>query len=286
VATLPPIVARLRVCGPPTQGRAHPSHELRRRELRERDRGPDAKVVVGLLDALQLGHGRDVEERGAGRGIAGRARDHVGAARDRAQLARALDQDLERLLERAGTEVAGRGGLGGDARRRRRPRARGLDHGREDLLIPGAAAEVPGQGAADVVELGRRRGLREEGLRAQDHSRHARAALDGALGDEGLLQRMERVPGGEAFDRLHRRPVRLVREHEAGVHGLAVHEHGARAALAAAAALARPREPERVAEEVEEPMVGPDAQRVPLAVDRQRDVDLVGHRAVRSGPGP
>src|SRR5580704_10280871 len=121
---------------------------------------------------------------------------------------------------------------------RRRPLPRRALHRRDDLRIGGAATEVAGQPVLDRVVV--RVGMAVEQLLGHQYeSGRAEAALERALLDEGLLDRVERAVGVERLDRRHLGAVRERREIEAARHRGAVDDHGAAPAQALAAALAR-----------------------------------------------
>src|SRR6202011_179383 len=77
-------------------------------------------------------------------------------------------------------------------------------------------------------------------------------ALHGALGEERVLQRAELSVLAQSFDRGDLAALDLGRKHQAGVDGAAVHQQGARAALAEIAALLGPGEVEIIADEVQQ----------------------------------
>ena len=238
-------------------------------------RGPDADLVAHFLDAPQLGHRGQVEERGqVGLAVLRRHQD-VGPPRDRPHLARALNQDLERLLERAGPEVEGRRGLGCKGRRR----GCGGDplHRGEDLRVAGAATKVAGQGSTHLVLGDRARGVIEQRLRGHDHARDADAALRSPMLDERVLEGVKAIALGQALDGLDGGAIRLIREHQAGVDGLAVHEHRARAALALAAAFLGPGQAQVLAQHVDEPLVAAHPQAPRLAVHGAGEVEGISH---------
>ena len=108
----------------------------------------------------------------------------------------------------------------------------GAGEGIGDRAVAGAPAQVSLEVLGKVVELlGRQRGRRG------DHARGAEAALEPRGLDESPLHRMRSVGGAEAR---HRRDVVsrcAERGEHAGVHGCAVDQHRARAAVARVAAL-------------------------------------------------
>src|SRR5262249_30309128 len=80
-----------------------------------------------------------------------------------------------------------------------------------------------------------------------------------------------------AFDRHHRVAVVHHREREAGIDSPAIHEHGARAALAVIASLLRSGEVEMFAERVEQRSPCVELEVMGLTVDTER------HRRARRG---
>ena len=189
----------------------------------------------------------------------------------------------DRAADVAAVPGSGRRGCGARRRcgaRHDRPARRGrraatplrrAQDGLDDGVIARAAAVVAAEGLAD----GRRIGMglsREQLVRRQQHARRAEPALERVLRAEGVLQVGDRAALGEALDRLHAAAVGLGGEHQAAAHGRAVHAHGARAADAVLAAHVRAREPEVVAEEVDEVLARLDVSGHGRAVDGQRDL--------------
>ena len=86
------------------------------------------------------------------------------------------------------------------------------------------------------------------------------------------LHGMELAVGREPFDRRHLAAGGLQREHRAALHGAAVDEHRAGAALARVAADVRPRQPETVAQRVDEQRASFDLEGARLAVDAEREL--------------
>src|SRR4029453_230565 len=115
-----------------------------------------------------------------------------------------------------------------------------------DRRVAGAAADVPGEPGADLFQ---RRILRERG-RGQDHPGRTDPALGAALHDERLLKGIV----DQTFDRGDSRAFYLSERNEAGIHGSAVHEHRARAALSLSAPLLRPGQRAVFPKNVEEPL--------------------------------
>src|SRR4051794_14259132 len=79
--------------------------------------------------------------------------------------------------------------------------------GVDDVLVPGAAADVAGDRPADLL-LARVSVLLEQRLRDQHHPRRAEAALEPVLLLEPLLDRVQSVRAGEPLDRRQLAPVR------------------------------------------------------------------------------
>ena len=101
---------------------------------------------------------------------------------------------------------------------------------------------------------------------------------------EGLLHRMEVADRADALDRRHLVAVGLDGEDGAGLHRLAVEEHGAGPARGGVAADHGSGQPELLAQEVDEELSRLDLRRVALAVDRHRDLsqlDLLPIRRMR-----
>ena len=239
--------------------------------------------LVGELEPVRLPAGDVV------------VREHGVHARQRERLG---DVDLEdprvrvRAADRAAPEHPGRvevarvGELAGDLRdrvgatgRRRADRggscrvavliAGSLVNRVEDLLVPGAAAEVPGERLADLV-VARIGHAAEEVGRGDDEPRRAEAALHRARLGERALHRMELAVARETLDRDDVVAVRLGGEHETRADELAVEEHGARAALALLAGVLRAGELEAVAQRREQALARPGVGLAPLAVDGER----------------
>ena len=147
------------------------------------------------------------------------------------------------------------------------PLGRQVD-GVEDLLVPGAAAEIPGERLADlVVATGRGRGAAGPPPRRRSpgvQKPHCTAPASANASCTGCSVASPREP----FDRDDVVAVRLCREDEARADELAVEEHRARAALALLARVLRAGKVEAVAERRQQALAGPDVRLAPLAVDR------------------
>src|SRR5207249_7748194 len=142
-----------------------------------------------------------------------------------------------------------------------------------DLLRAGAAAKIPRERRTYVV-LGGRRVLLQVGLGGEDHAGDAVAALHRTVIDEGALERMEVAVAREPLDREHRPPLALRGEQDARVHGRAVEQDGAHAALRLQTVLLGSGEAEIRAQDVEKRAVRLGEDLVPLTVDRQRQGEL------------
>ena len=119
-------------------------------------------------------------------------------------------------------------------------------HGGENFDVARAAAVVVAQGVFNV-RLGRIGVFVQQGLGAQHHARDAEAALHRAgfaiaVGIQLLF------PVCQALHRDHVPPVQRIGIGRAGADGIAVDEHGARAARALGAAVLHGREPQLVAQ--------------------------------------
>ena len=103
-------------------------------------------------------------------------------------------------------------------------------HRVDDLLVPGAAAEVAGECLADLAVV--RIGIsREEICSRHEQPRRAEAALHRPRRQESVLQRVELRPFGERLDGTDLPAVDLDGRDEARAHELAVEPDRAGAAL-------------------------------------------------------
>src|SRR5215468_9260508 len=141
----------------------------------------------------------------------------------------------------------------------------------DDVHVARAPAEVARDAPADLVLAGLRV-LLEEGVAGHEHARGAVAALEPVLGHEAFLEGMElAVLLGPLHG--HDLPaVGLHREYRAGLHGPAVQEDGARAAVGRVAADVRAREPEDLSDQVHEEETRLDVRLELLAVDGHLDL--------------
>src|SRR5882672_5014110 len=163
-------------------------------------------------------------------------------------------------------------------------------HRLDDLLVAGAAAQVAADGVANLV-FGRIRDRIQQGLRCDEHSRGAVAALKAVRLAEAVLQYAHRAVGiRETFDGGDAVAVCLHRVHEAGTYRLSVEHHRARPADAVLTADVRAGEPELISQPVDERKPRRHLSRTPLAVhlhcDRIAHMLLALSRASRSARVP
>ena len=166
-----------------------------------------------------------------------------------------------RRARHLGADVHARHAAAQGARARRSPLGAGgvppaakLD-GLDDLLVAGAAAQVAADARLDLVPAGVGV-LVQQRLGRHDHAGGAVAALGGGLLDEGLLDGVELVVVAQALDGVHPAALGLERRVDAGGHRLAVHQDGAGAALALAAADLGADEAQPVAQHVGQHLAG------------------------------
>src|SRR5205807_5626780 len=137
------------------------------------------------------------------RNSAGRARKALTACRRRSS-SRALRADLPR----SGGVDSGGARFAVAART-----CDGLDR-IDDRLVAGAAAIIAGQMRADLRSRRNAAGA-QQFLRAEQHARRAKAALQGIAADECLLQVGDLAAVGHAFDGFDARAVALHRQDKA-----------------------------------------------------------------------
>ena len=189
-------------------------------------------------------------------------------------------------LERAPAPSAGFARAIARSARRGGRRQDGVD----DLLVAGAATEVPAQRVSHA--LGRRRRLlRQERLGRQQHARRAEPALHRAAVDERLLQGVEPFPVGQPLDRRQLAAVGLDRQIRAGTHRRPVDQHRARPAHLHVARALRALELQAIAQDVEQQRLrthvdldGPAVE--PEAEARRRSYGDDVHRARLRRHGP
>ena len=124
-------------------------------------------------------------------------------------------------------------------------------HGLDDVHVAGAAAEVAGDGLADLV-LARVLVALQQRVAGHHHAGRAVAALQPVLLQEALLDRVELAVLLQPLDGHDLAAVGLHGQHGARLHGHAVEQHRAGAAVGGVAADVGAGEPEDLAEQVDE----------------------------------
>jgi hypothetical protein len=129
----------------------------------------------------------------------------------------------------------------------------------EDVSVTAAAAEIAIHRVDDLA-TGRFRISFQKTGRGQDHARHAIPALHGFFLDKRLLDRVQLIALGEAFDRAHRLVLHGGHGREAGRSRTAVDQHRTGPALPFAAAILGAGQPEILPEHFEQrpPRITPD----------------------------
>src|SRR5262245_14407417 len=157
------------------------------------------------------------------------------------------------------------------------PHVRGRSHHRlDDLVVPGAAAEITREPVAHLRLV--RVGIPlEQRFRGHEDARRADAALQCGNLEELLLQRVEGLAFGHPLDGLDAPPVDLAPEDETGTDEPAVQRDAAGPAVARGTSLLAPREMKRVAEHVEERLLRLAEELDLVSVHRRRDV-MLGHQ--------
>src|SRR5947207_492061 len=161
---------------------------------------------------------------------------------------------------------------------------RGGERRGHDVLVAGAAAQVAGDGLADL-RLRRVGALAQEASERHQEAGGAEAALQAVVLAKRLLQRVERLAVGQPLDGLDRVAVHLGREQQARSHSGAVDDDGARPAHAVLAAEVGAREVEVVAQEVRQGLAHLDGLLVGPSVDGDADRPL-DHRRSPVEPRP
>src|SRR5690349_2662836 len=127
--------------------------------------------------------------------------------------------------------------------------------GVDDLRVAGAAAEIALERRANRVAIGARLTL-EERERREQHARRTEAALHRAVLDEGFLEWMEPAVALEAAQRRDGATPEARGEHEAGGHRPSVEQDRAHATHALVAAFLDVEHAERVAQQLEQRLLG------------------------------
>lgn len=123
-----------------------------------------------------------------------------------------------------------------------------------------AATQVVGQFLADLAVAGVRVAIQQR-LGGHHHAVDAVAALGGLFVDEGLLQRMGMGGIAESFEGNHLAAHGSLHRGDAGAGGDAIHQHGAGAALAEAAAELGTVQLQVVAQDIEQGVSGATSRR-------------------------
>jgi hypothetical protein len=140
----------------------------------------------------------------------------------------------------------------------------------EDSHIAGATAEVPGKTFLDLNQCWLRIFF-EEIMRCENHAGSADTTLSAAVFKEALLDGMQALVVGEAFDGGDLSSVSLQRGDEAGVDELSVEDDRTRTAFTFAAAFFGAGEAQVFTKDVEEALYGRSLYCRRLAVDGEGD---------------
>src|SRR5205807_3902823 len=140
----------------------------------------------------------------------------------------------------------------------------------DDCLVAGAAAVISGQVPADLISGGNAAGA-QQFLRAEQHARRAKPALQGVAADECLLQIGDLAAVGYAFDGFDADAVALHRQDEAAAHHSAIDAYRAGAAHAVLAASVAARQTDIVAQIIDQGLAHVDATADVLAIHGHRD---------------
>src|SRR5207245_3620475 len=151
----------------------------------------------------------------------------------------------------------------------------GLDR-LDDVLVAGAAAEVPLDPQPDLL-LGWLRIAFQQLLGRHDHARRAVAALQAMLVPEGLLQRVQLAPHGQALDGRDLGAVGLHGKDGARLDAVAVHLDGTGPAAAGGARDVGAGQARLLANVVDEQRARFDLVFVLGAIDRHRHPVSHGH---------
>src|SRR3989442_8394841 len=166
------------------------------------------------------------------------------------------------------SDAAAMEGLLGRPRRRILHPPRRQLHRLEDLEVAGAPAQVAREGLADLPARGARAGVEQGAGGAQDAGR-AVAALCGAQLGEGDLKRVGPRTVRQPLDGDDRPPLALQGQDQAGQLRSSVHKDRAGAALAELAAVLGAGQPEVLAQDFQERLVGREGGFLILAVHVQ-----------------
>jgi len=149
----------------------------------------------------------------------------------------------------------------------------------DDLVIPGATAEVPRQRLADVL-VGRVRLAGEQVAGGEEDARDAVAALRRPEIREGFLQGVELPSAGQALYRLDVMAGYLDGQHQTGKHRLAIDQHGACSALTQLTAVLGASQAQLLAQDLEQCVMRRSRNHVLFAIDAKAYERTTSHVAV------
>ena len=160
----------------------------------------------------------------------------------------------------------------------------GVLHRPNDLVVARAAAQVAGEPIANGALVGVRVAV-QQGLGSDDEAGGANAALQRRMLEKLLLNRVQAVALGDAFNGGDLGPFRLRSQHQAGADQAAIDDHRAGTAVASAAAFLGAELADLVAQRVEQGLLR-RAEKIDLiAVDGGADVHFAHGVVLLSGQG-
>src|SRR6516164_10541729 len=130
-------------------------------------------------------------------------------------------------------------------------------HGLEDLEVPRAPTEVPHQPLGDLTARGRGVAL-EQCLRGHQYAGCAVPALRRSKLREGLLQRMKASAACQPFDRSDLSTLQFYWEGQAAQNGCSIDQHRAGAALPQLATVLGARQPDVLAQDLQQGLMHGD----------------------------
>ncbi len=145
--------------------------------------------------------------------------------------------------------------------------------GLHDVVVAGAAAQLPREPVADLL-LGGVRVVVEQPAGGEHHPRRAEPALQAVAVHEALLDRIEHAVALHALDGVDRASVGHRRQHRAALHRHAVHVDDADPAVRRVASPVGARQAQLIAEEVHEQRSRLGLRRPFRAVDRDGDLHV------------
>ena len=157
--------------------------------------------------------------------------------------------------------------------------------GPHDVLVPGAPAQLAGQGLADL-RRGRLRVVVEQPPGGHHHARRAEPALQPVALREALLDRVQVAAAGQVLDGAHPVPVGHGRQHRARLHRRLVQPDHAGPAVGGVAPPVRPGQPEVITQEVDQQQPGLHIPGVADPVHGHRYLHIAGAQPVPRGAPP